>query len=163
MSLNKYLKVGFGEEYKQDGHYENPHLVFPLFRIMDRLVITRPGEIPPQLGQELPESDEDRFKRQNGLSHIQFEEDCIYSFSFHTSFVDLSTWTLCDFPGYGSIPIGMFLGNQSPKFVVYEHINTAASTSQDAKPTNQGRQYNSDKKYITSMQLTHFPPDEVSN
>jgi hypothetical protein len=72
MSLNKYLKVGFGEEYQQNGQYENPHLVFPLFRIMDRLVITRPGEIPPRLGSELPESDQDRYKRQNGLAEIRF-------------------------------------------------------------------------------------------
>lgn len=120
MALNSLLKVGFGEDIKENNDYEQPHIVFPLFRVMDRVIISNLDEELPILGQEIPESDIERDKRRNGDTEFKFETDKIYTFSFHTSFIDFANWTLCGFPGYSSIDIRTFLGIQSPRIVVYE-------------------------------------------
>jgi hypothetical protein len=131
-------------------------MVFPLFQIMDRVVITKPGEIPPLLGQELPESDEDQAKRRSGEVCIQFQPENIYSFSFHSSFVDFPTWTLCGFPGYNAIDIKTLLGIQVPKIVVYEFLPDSSTLSR--KPH---LHYVSRKNYLTSMELSFIPEDKI--
>lgn len=35
--------------------FELPHLTFPLFRVMDRVIVTPPGGVLPELGKELKE------------------------------------------------------------------------------------------------------------
>ena len=120
MALNSLLKIGIGDDIKEDLNYEQPHIVFPLFRIMDRVIISKPGEVLPILGEEIPETDIERDKRRNGDIELKFELDRVYTLSFHTSFIDFANWTLCGFPGYSSIDIRTFLGIQSPRIVVYE-------------------------------------------
>eukprot|EP00602_Paraphysomonas_sp_CaronLab_P000881 CAMPEP_0185031702 /NCGR_PEP_ID=MMETSP1103-20130426/19320_1 /TAXON_ID=36769 /ORGANISM="Paraphysomonas bandaiensis, Strain Caron Lab Isolate" /LENGTH=171 /DNA_ID=CAMNT_0027567317 /DNA_START=419 /DNA_END=934 /DNA_ORIENTATION=- len=156
MAIKPDLKIGFGEDVQPNMQYERPHLVFPLLRILDRVVVTKPGETPPMLGQELPESDEDRNNRQSGKTDIQFDTECTYSFAFHSSFVDFANWSLCGFPGYGAIDIRTFFGKQSPQIVVYEFINDDNLNSTGA---NSKAHYMNQKRYLASMQLSYFPED----
>lgn len=189
MAINSLLKIGIGEDIKENLDYEQPHVVFPLFRIMDRVVVSNLGEELPILGQEIPESDSDRDKRRNGETEFKFETNRIYTFSFHTSFIDFANWTLCGFPGYNSIDIKTFLGFQSPRIVVYElsptEINdpkekiingpiiqaTSASPSSSSSPPstttlsilNQPFHKNhpvNKKKYLANLQLDYIPNSE---
>lgn len=177
MTMNSLLKIGFGQIPTSKLEHEQPHIVFPLFRVMDRVVVTNANETPPILGQELPESDSDRDLRRSGMKDMKFELNRVYSFSFHTSFIDFSQWTLCGFPGYGDIDLRTFLGLQSPHIVVYEladvsidsqpHIlnetiratsavpsieNVTKSASEFQKTHSINR-----KKYITNLHLEYFP------
>lgn len=53
--LIPYTHYCYGEESSSDGLYQRAHLCFPVFKAMDRMVITEPGETPPELGRDLPE------------------------------------------------------------------------------------------------------------
>ncbi|KAL3903443.1 MAG: hypothetical protein SGARI_005380 [Bacillariaceae sp.] len=44
------------EQILRDGAYEKTHLSFPVEASMDRIVITKPGETPPELGHALHET-----------------------------------------------------------------------------------------------------------
>jgi hypothetical protein len=161
MNLNKYLDVNLGEDPKDNGKYEVPHLTFPLFRVMDRVVVTPPGETPPQLGQELPEPDADRNLRRSGKSgEMQFQPNFIYSFSFHSMYVDFQTWSLCNFPGYKAIDLKTFLGNQKIKIVVYE-----LKKPDDYDPAQKIPHHVCSKRYLTTMQMSHISimtPEEIA-
>jgi hypothetical protein len=67
--LIKNLHYSFGESGKAvEGadEIELPHVTFPLLRGMDRLIISKPGDTPPALGQELVETEEQRLARRGG-------------------------------------------------------------------------------------------------
>mmetsp|Transcript_2996 Transcript_2996/g.4552 ORF Transcript_2996/g.4552 Transcript_2996/m.4552 type:complete len:1659 (+) Transcript_2996:117-5093(+) len=163
MSLNPFLHFGFGEEHRKDGMFEYPHLTFPLFRVMDRVVVTPPGGELPTLGKELPEVDADRIARRSGKGpHMTFQQDHTYSFSFHSMYVDFSRWSICNFPGYRAIDLKNFLGQQNIKVVCYELVPPENSNSDSNKSLPH---YNAYKKYLTSMELTHvsiMTPEEIA-
>lgn len=109
------------ETPKDDGMYELPHLTFPLFRVMDRVIVTPPGGELPQLGRELVEDEQQRKDRRAGRGDaLSFKADHTYSFSFHSMYVDFSRWAICNFPGYKAIDIRGFFGQQHINVVCYE-------------------------------------------
>ena len=61
-----------GHGSPEDGKYEKTHMAFPVEKSMDRLVITKPGETPPELGKEIMESPELARKRKNGKFPIDW-------------------------------------------------------------------------------------------
>jgi hypothetical protein len=164
MSLNPFLHFSFGEDPQPDGQYECPHLTFPLFRVMDRVVVTPPGEELPELGKELPESEADRVLRRNGKGVNCFKEGHTYSFSFHSMYVDFSRWIICNFPGYRAIDLTGFLGQQKVKVVCYELADpNAKSTDDKSLPPYH---YNSFKRYIMYMEMAHtsiMTPEEIAS
>jgi hypothetical protein len=164
MSLNPFLHFSFGEDPKADGKYECPHLTFPLFRVMDRVVVSAPGEELPELGKELPESEADRALRRNGKGVNCFKEGHTYSFSFHSMYVDFSRWIICNFPGYRAIDLTGFLGQQKVKVVCYELADPNSKSSDDqALPPYH---YNNFKRYIMYMEMAHtsiMTPEEIAS
>lgn len=164
MSLNPFLHFSFGEDPQPDGRYECPHLTFPLFRVMDRVVVTAPGEELPELGKELPESEADRVLRRSGKGVNCFKEGYTYSFSFHSMYVDFSRWIICNFPGYRAIDLTGFLGQQKVKVVCYELVDPSSKSSEDKSPPP--FHYNSFKRYIMYMEMAHtsiMSPEELAN
>lgn len=161
MNLNKYLDVNLGDEPCENGKYEVPHLTFPLFRVMDRVVVTAPGEVPPTLGSELPEPDHDRNLRRSGKApEMQFKPDHIYSFSFHSMYIDFASWSLVNFPGYKSIDLKTFIGDQRIKIVVYE-----VKRPDNYDPAVKIPHHVCLKRYLTVMEMTHaclMTPKELS-
>jgi hypothetical protein len=80
--------------------YELPHLTFPLFRVMDRVIVTPPGGELPELGRELVEEEQQRKDRRAGKGeHTNFKEGFTYTFSFHSMYTDFSRWAIVNFPG----------------------------------------------------------------
>jgi hypothetical protein len=156
MSLNPFLHFGFGDDPKADGRFELPHLTFPLFRVMDRVVVTAPGETPPELGRELPEVDSDRLLRRSGKGpHMSFQDDYTYSFSFHSMYIDFSRWSICNFPGYRAIDLRGFFGQQRVKVVCYELVDPKSEeTSGGGRPSTLPH-YNAHKHYLLSLEMAH--------
>jgi hypothetical protein len=154
MSLNPFLHFGFGDEPKPDGNFELPHLTFPLFRVMDRVVVTAPGETPPELGKELPEVDSDRLLRRSGKGpHMSFQDGYTYSFSFHSMYIDFSRWSICNFPGYRAIDLRGFFGQQKVKVVCYELVDPKKE-EKIGRPSTLPH-YNSYKHYLLSLEMSH--------
>jgi hypothetical protein len=165
MSLNPFLHFSFGEDPQSDGRYEFPHLTFPLFRVMDRVVVTAPGEELPELGKELPETESDRVLRRNGKGVNCFKEGFTYSFSFHSMYVDFSRWIICNFPGYRAIDLTGFLGQQKVKVVCYELVDPNGKSSSEEKPPP-AYHYNNFKRYLMYMEMTHtsiMSPEDLAN
>jgi hypothetical protein len=165
MSLNPFLHFSFGEDAQSDGRYEYPHLTFPLFRVMDRVVVTAPGEELPELGKELLETEADRVLRRNGKGVNCFKEGYTYSFSFHSMYVDFSRWIICNFPGYRAIDLTGFLGQQKVKVVCYELVDPNTKSSSEDKPPP-AYHYNNFKRYLMYMEMTHtsiMSPEELAN
>jgi hypothetical protein len=157
MSLNPFLHFSFGEDHTKDGMFEFPHLTFPLFRVMDRVVVTGPGETPPELGRELPEETADRVARRSGKGpNMNFKQDHIYSFSFHSMYVDFPRWSICNFPGYKYIDLKNFFGQQSIKVVCYELVDPSKPDGEDPNsgPSTLSH-FNAYKQYLMSMELSH--------
>lgn len=101
--------------------FELPHLTFPLFRVMDRVIVTPPGGELPELGQELKEDEQQRKDRRAGRGEaMSFKQGYTYSFSFHSMYTDFSRWAICNFPGYKAIDIRGFFGQQHINVVCYE-------------------------------------------
>lgn len=167
MSLNPFLHFGFGEDPDVDGKYEFPHLTFPLFRVMDRVIETPPGEELPELGKELPEAESDRALRRSGKGVNCFKEGYTYSFSFHSMYVDFSRWIICNFPGYRAIDLTGFLGQQKVKVVCYELVDPNAKPSdENSKAPLPTSHYNCFKKYIMFMEMAHtsiMSQEELTN
>jgi hypothetical protein len=170
MSLNPFLHFGFGDDHKQDGMFEFPHFTFPLFRVMDRVVVTPENETPPELGKELPESDQDRGLRRNGKGpHMNFQNGYIYTFSFHSMYVDFTRWVICNFPGYRAIDLRGFLGQQKVKIVVYELRDPNAQSDEESAASKtayaiSSSHFNAYKNYLLSMEMSHtsiMSPEEL--
>lgn len=86
------------------GNSENtelPHIVGPLWNLSDRVVVTKKGDIPPELGtMPLPESNDDRKSRRKNQSFDHFEVDLesTYSFSTSTANIELVEWCVVNIP-----------------------------------------------------------------
>lgn len=140
------MNFGFGEDATPDGNYENPFICFPMYRAMDRVVITPEGEPVPNLGRELPEDDKTRSARRSGKSpDIVYEIGPTYSFSFHSMYIDFTHWAVCNVSGYKDIGLETFLGKLAAHIVVYDFDKNASN----------GRHTTKAKKYITDFELMH--------
>lgn len=100
---------------------ELPHIVFPLWHAADRMVITKPGEPAPVIGQgPLPESNEARearFKDQS-LGRGVFKLGDTITFSFHSAYMDLVEWKV---RGLGrDQSLSMFWDTMPLRVVLYE-------------------------------------------
>lgn len=76
-TINPLMHHGFGD----DSDVELPHLVSPIWSTVDKLVVTPPGENPPELGGILPETAASRASRKGtpGLE-LEIDLDSVYSF-----------------------------------------------------------------------------------
>ena len=73
-----------------DGLVDDPHICYPLWQAVDRLVVTPQGEQPPPLGVTFPETEAARKLRRKAAFFGEGEMDTTstLSFSFHTMYVD---------------------------------------------------------------------------
>jgi hypothetical protein len=140
------FRYSFGEPYNKDGNYEVPYVCFPMFRTMDRVVITPEGETPPELGSELPEPDTERNLRRSGKSsgeNLKFEMGKTYSFSFHSMYINFAEWAIINVPGYKAIDIKSIVKNQPARVVIYD-------IEEDQK------HYSKNKRYIMYADFCHI-------
>jgi hypothetical protein len=87
-AINPLLHHSFGDNHE----VELPHIVGPMWSLLDRLVITKPGDTPPPLGQfKFEEVDLELRKKRKGDASFSPDIDLesTYSFSFKTSNNDL--------------------------------------------------------------------------
>ena len=87
------LHYSFGD-HASDKLCESPHLVAPLLRGMDKVVVSRPGEKIPAMGQPFYESPEARKKRTKSQDQFVVDLASTYSFSVNTSNLDLRAWNI---------------------------------------------------------------------
>lgn len=89
--------TNISEDDKQAGRYEQTRLSLPAEVCIDRIVITKPGDIPPKLGGEIYEDPTSIEKRKKG-SGILFNNADTYTFSVYTAYIDCAKWKVVSIP-----------------------------------------------------------------
>eukprot|EP00536_Pseudo-nitzschia_multiseries_P003742 jgi/Psemu1/186523/e_gw1.59.109.1 len=101
-----------------DGKYETPHMSFTIEGSVDRFVVTKPGEKPPQLGTAIHEDPELMKKRKSGTM-INFNTEDTYTLSLWSSYVDFLDWKCLNLPGIKPFGLSSVLGTQSINLTMY--------------------------------------------
>jgi hypothetical protein len=72
-----------------EGEYENTHLSFPVEASMDRIVITKAGDTPPELWHELKETDQSvKRRRKLGAGSVDWNLDDTYTMCLWNAYCD---------------------------------------------------------------------------
>lgn len=118
---------------------ETAQLTFPLAACVDRLAVTKHGDLPPTMGvQMFP----DEFSRERRAPVEAYNTNDTYSFSMHSMYVDLVDFKLVDLPGLGSISLDTFIKGQPLFFVAYV-----------LPKSHSGPHREQDKKYLFKFEL----------
>jgi Protein of unknown function (DUF1769) len=118
----------------RDGNYEATHLSFPVEASMDRIVITKPGETPPELGGELFESIASvKRRRRTGAGAIDWNLEDTYTLCLWSAYFDWIKWKSLNVPGCRPFSLVSCVGNQPVYLNVYELPHVAP---QDYKKKN---------------------------
>ena len=99
---------------------EPPHMAFPFFSGMDRVVATPPGEDPPLLGRPIEESVESQKNRAKGNIPFEWNLEDTYTFALWSAYCDFSMWKVLNLPGIRPFDLQSVLGRQPIQITVYE-------------------------------------------
>lgn len=106
------LQHSFGDS-QNNPDFQYPHLVAGMFSSSEKLVVTPPGQTPPQLGSSLEEDPEYRKLRKSfkSINDANIDLDSTYSFSVTSSNMDLVNWAMIGIPLTKAIDFRPFLGD----------------------------------------------------
>ena len=100
------------------GAEEKPHMAFGVETGMPRIVITKPGETPPELGQDLVE-DPEHLKRRVKTGLVDWNTEDTYTMSMYSSYVDFLQWRTLNFPGIKPFGLARVVGPQPIHLTLY--------------------------------------------
>lgn len=119
----KTFNASIHHSYGDNANIELPHIVGPFWSMVDRVVITPPGETPPSFITGFPESLESRMARRAGSPMVSVKPelslDNIYSFSFKTKYVDLESWSIINIPFMKEFKLQTFWSDADLRFIAY--------------------------------------------
>eukprot|EP00545_Synedropsis_sp_CCMP1620_P009307 CAMPEP_0119006354 /NCGR_PEP_ID=MMETSP1176-20130426/2249_1 /TAXON_ID=265551 /ORGANISM="Synedropsis recta cf, Strain CCMP1620" /LENGTH=393 /DNA_ID=CAMNT_0006958263 /DNA_START=215 /DNA_END=1396 /DNA_ORIENTATION=+ len=133
--------------------YEKTHLSFPVEASMDRIVITKPGETLPTMGQELPETDASvKRRRKQGAGSIEWNMEDTYTMCLWSAYVDWIQWRCMNVTGVRPFPLGLVLGTQPIYLSVYEIKNISNADYKKKRPPH----YRSKLAVYSRMEFSHI-------
>ena len=107
-----------GSKKTPDGKYEKPHMSFLVEDGLNRLVTTKPGETPPELGTEIIEDAESLKRRKKGVP-IAWNTEDTYTMALWSAYVDFLMWRVINLPGIRPFDLASVISNQSIGFTLY--------------------------------------------
>jgi len=120
-----------------DGNYEATHLSFPVEASMDRVIITKPGETPPELGSELFESTASvKRRRRTGSGSIDWNLEDTFTLSLWSAYFDWIKWKCLNVPGCRPFSLVACVGRQPVYLNVYEVMNISPQDYRKKKPAH---------------------------
>eukprot|EP00546_Thalassionema_frauenfeldii_P010682 CAMPEP_0178920646 /NCGR_PEP_ID=MMETSP0786-20121207/15117_1 /TAXON_ID=186022 /ORGANISM="Thalassionema frauenfeldii, Strain CCMP 1798" /LENGTH=325 /DNA_ID=CAMNT_0020594729 /DNA_START=252 /DNA_END=1229 /DNA_ORIENTATION=+ len=129
------------EEQIESGNYEKIHLAFPLEASMDRIIVSKPGETIPKLGQELIESDESvKRRRKNGAGTVQWNTEDTYTMCLWSAYMDWIQWRVMNVPGIRPFSLSVVTGTQPIYLCVYEIKGVTNEEYKKKKPPHLRKQ-----------------------
>jgi len=115
--------------------YEKTHLSFPVEASMDRIVISKPGEEPPKLGEELMETPESvKRRRRMGAGSIQWNTEDTYTMCLWSAYCDWIKWKCMNVVGVRPFNLGIVTGTQPICLSVYEVKNISNAEYKKKRP-----------------------------
>ena len=119
----------------ETGNYEKIHLAFPVEASMDRIVQTKPGDAPPELGQELPETEASvKRRRKMGAGSVDWNTADTYSMCLWSAYMDWIQWRVMNVPGIRPFPLSTITGTQAIYLAVYEIKDITPEEYRQLKP-----------------------------
>jgi hypothetical protein len=101
----------------------------PPQNMLEKVVVTPAGQVPPQLGREIYEDPVERKARRRASKHPTPNTTDTYTFEFHTAYADLVSWRCTNLPGVGSMDLHRFWENASFALVLYDGVATDGVTN----------------------------------
>lgn len=108
-----------GTERNEEGSFQKPHLANFIESGLDRVVITKAGDEPPELGGDIQEDLQHYKLRKAGKMKIDFNTEDTYTFALWNANVDWIDWKVVGVPGISSFDLKNVLGNQSLSILLY--------------------------------------------
>jgi hypothetical protein len=119
---------------------------------MDRIVITKAGDTPPELGHELHETDQSvKRRRKLGAGSVDWNLDDTYTMCLWSAYCDWIKWKTLNVPGVRPFSLSTVTGQQPIYLSVYELQNITPRDYRKKKPPH-NRQ---DLKVYTRIEFTH--------
>jgi hypothetical protein len=143
-SFNPLLHYSFGTKD------ERAHICFPASTFFERLVVTPPGETPPEMGIEFVEPPDVVADRKAYKTQIDWNTDDTYSMSFYTQYIDFPTWSVVSLPIGRDISLQTFWGNSFASVVLYEVDKDQDEYKPHLTETN---------RYLLGLQFKHLGKD----
>ena len=107
-----------GSKEDPDGRWEKPHMSFPVEMSMDRVVVTKPGETVPPLGNIIHEDPESiKHRKKGGLVDWNLEDT--YTMALWTAYVDFLDWRVINLPGIRPFELNKVIGPQPIYLTLY--------------------------------------------
>jgi hypothetical protein len=104
----------------REGNYEKTHLSFPVEASMDRIVITKPGESPPELGHELFETPESvKRRRKMGAGSVDWNLEDTYTMCLWSAYCDWIKWKCLNVSSLCCCCLAPFAACRSPASCSY--------------------------------------------
>ena len=157
-TINPSAHISFGTKKNLSGMHELPHLMFPLMKIVDKVVVTPPGESAPKLGSEIYESVAHQKSRKSSQERFRFQLDYLYTLSLYSMYVDFPAWKVCGIPGIGEKCLNDFIGKQNLLLVSY--AIDEKNLMENGVPVHR----HAHKKYLLHLEMKHemnFSSDEL--
>jgi hypothetical protein len=135
-----YSIAGTSED--ENGNAERPHMAFPVEQGLNRVVITPPGETPPELGTDIYESCESIKARKKG-GPIEWNLTDTFTMSLWSAYMDFLQWRVLNLPGIKPFSLTNIFGRQPVYLTLYEH------------PEDLDVHYKKDITQIVELELSH--------
>ena len=107
-----------GSKETPDGKWESPHMSFTVEGSLDRLVVSKPGEEPPKLGEAILEDPESIKRRKKG-ELVDWNTEDTYTMALWTSYADFLEWRVLNLPGIRPFALSSMLGTQPINLTMY--------------------------------------------
>jgi len=101
-----------GEQEAPDGEYEKPHFALWLETSADRFIITKPGDTPPELGNELYEDPEVWKRRKAGEKEFDYNTEDTYTICVWSAYIDFAQWKCLNIPAISQFSLSSVIGDQ---------------------------------------------------
>jgi hypothetical protein len=113
-----HYSITGSKERTADGKYEKPHMSFTVEGSLDRLVVSKPGETPPQLGTAIEEDPELMKARRKGAP-VDWNLEDTYTMALWSAYVDFLDWRVINLPGIRPFGLSSVLGSQAFSLTMY--------------------------------------------
>jgi hypothetical protein len=135
------------------GRYEKTHLSFPVEASMDRIVITKPGETPPELGFALHETNASvKRRRRMGAGSVDWNLEDTYTMCLWSAYCDWIKWKSMNVPGVPPFSLGVVTGQQPIYLSVYELKGISPEEYRKKKPPHR----RCDVQVYTRLEFSHY-------
>ena len=147
------------EEVLRNETYETTHLSFPVEASMDRIVITKPGETPPELGHPLHETTASvRRRRRMGSGSVDWNLEDTYTMCLWSAYADWIQWKCMNVVGVRPFSLSAVTGKQPIYLSVYELRDVSNEEYKIKKPPHR----RCDLNVYTRFEFSHQRMTNIS-